>query len=91
VRFHGAAGGVCEDFTETFAAVGERAEVERPIGVTGAQGGGGVGARGGGGEGVFEFVEGEEDTHGRRVGIAVSRADSSNDKRAGSARWRSPL
>ena len=65
VRFDGAAGGVGEDLTETLAAVGQRAEVEGPLGVACAQGGGGVGAGGGRGERVFEFVEGEEDVHGR--------------------------
>ena len=60
----GAAGGAGEDFAKSFAPVGQRAEVEGPIGVAFAQGGGGVGAGGGRGEGVFEFIEGEEDAHG---------------------------
>ena len=62
--FNGAAGGTGEDFAKPFAAVGERAEVERPVGVRGAERGGGVFAGGRRGERVFEFIEGEEDVHG---------------------------
>ena len=59
-----AVGGGDEDFAEALAAVGERAEVESPVGVDRAQGLGGEGAGLRGGEGVLEFIEGEQCAHG---------------------------
>ena len=57
-------GGGGENFREPFAAVGEWAEIELPVGMALAQRAGRRLARGAGGEGVLEFVEGEQDAHG---------------------------
>ena len=57
---------------KTLAAVGERAKVEGPVRVAGAQGvGGGLAGRAGG-EGVLELVEGEQDAHAK-LGRGVER------------------
>ena len=67
-----APGGAREDFAEALAPIGERAEVERPLGMKRAQRGGGVLARGRRGERIFEFVEGEQDAHGAKGGTWIA-------------------
>jgi hypothetical protein len=64
VGFKRAAEGLGEDLAKALATIGERAQVEGPIGLAGAKAAGGEGAGLGGGQGVFEFVESEQGAHG---------------------------
>lgn len=64
VRLKRAAESLGEDLAKPLAAIGERAQVEGPIGLAGAKAAGGEGAGLGRGQGVFEFVESEQGAHG---------------------------
>jgi hypothetical protein len=60
----GAAGRGGQGLGEAVATVGQRTEVEFPVGMRGAQRLRGGGAGGGGRKGVPKLVEGNEDAHG---------------------------
>jgi hypothetical protein len=58
-------GRVGEDFAKALAPIGQRGLVGMGVGEGLVNGGSGGVAGGGGAERMFEFIEGEEDAHGR--------------------------